>query len=376
MRKVNYGQIANVLNGHYVLKKPLIIYGAFGIGKSGLIETTSHDLATKEKREFINFFKQKADGQEEVINNPDKYYSLLDVRMSERDVSDIKGLMSLKAEEEFIKYKTEKWLNYLTKEGSSGILFFDEFNLASPMVLSNIYKIVYDRIVNDTILSEKWLILMAGNRDGVDGAYTFSVPKPLRDRASEVELVADFEGWRDWAIDKNLHHSVITYLSNSQTHFYMVDDKDGQKFTTPRGWERISDFQLSKLSEEEKIECVKSTIGEGVAIQYLKYCELQSKMDLEKVLKNPKEIEKIEDVSIKYLLVGICADRYKNTDKVVDFNKIMDISQALDDSQNAEFVSLLWKLCLNYTKETKKFRNDFMKIKDLKLLEKYKGYIL
>ena len=54
----------------------------------------------------------------------------------------------------------------------------------------------------------------------------------------------------------------------------------------------------------------------------------------------------------------------------------MDISQALDDSQNAEFVSLLWKLCLNYTKETKKFRNDFMKIKDIKLLEKYKGYIL
>jgi len=376
MRKVNYGQIANVLNGHYVLKKPLIIYGAFGIGKSGLIETASEKLAIKENREFINFFKQNADGQEKVVSSPEKYYSLVDVRMSERDVSDIKGLMSLGNEEEFIKYKTEKWLDYLTKEGSSGILFFDEFNLASPMVLSNIYKIVYDRIVNDTLLSKNWLIVMAGNRDGVDGAYTFSVPKPLRDRASEVELVADFEGWRDWAIDNNLHHSVITYLSNSQTHFYMVDDKDGQKFSTPRGWHRVSDFQISKLGEEDKEECIKSTIGEGVAIQYLKYCELQSKMDLEKVLKNPKEIKKIEDVSIKYLLVGICADRYKNTDKVVDFNKIMDISNALDESQNAEFVSLLWKLCLNYTKETKKFRNDFMKIKDLKLLEKYKGYIL
>lgn len=735
MRKVNYKQIANVLNGHYVLKKPLIIYGAFGIGKSGLIASASRELATKEGREYVNFFKESAEKKAEVKDNPEKYYSLLDVRMSERDVSDIKGLMSLQEQEEYIKYKTEMWLDYLTKEGSSGIVFFDEFNLACledtalirtkegvkrikdirkgelvltedgkfhkvtetfnrlyggdiytvnphcmlplkatsehpflvidkyrkankkwnikrtigkqeykfahslkigdyvamplikdthsskineelaelmgyytaegvidhgsknssriglyfnktekdivdrirllvknqfkkeirvslrdncynirfsvnnkqrdmflscgklsknkriptkilynqnlkilekylygywrgdgafvnnkkysfitfttisetlaldlqlaigrfgvvasvnkdnkqreynfngrkgvncghsyiirtpnkkihdifdldrqetrktefffeydnklwvkirkinkenkdtmvynfevegnhsytsnniishncPMVLSNIYKIVYDRIVNDTIMSKDWLILMAGNRDGVDGAYTFSVPKPLRDRASEVELVADFEGWRDWAIDKGLHHSVITYLSNSQSHFYMVDDNDGQKFSTPRGWERVSDFQLSKLSEEDKCECVKSTIGEGVAIQYLKYCELQSKMDLEKVLKNPKEIEKIEDVSIKYLLVGICADRYKNTDKVVDFNKIMDISQALDDSQNAEFVSLLWKLCLNYTKETKKFRNDFMKIKDIKLLEKYKGYIL
>lgn len=376
MRQVNYGQIASVLNGHYVLKKPMIIYGAFGIGKSGLIECSSNELAQKEKRTFKNFFKQNADEQEQIASNPKDYYCLLDVRMSERDVSDIKGLMSLEEKEEFIKYKTEKWLNYITKEDSSGILFFDEFNLASPMVLSNIYKIVYDRIVNDTLLSKNWLIVMAGNRDGVDGAYTFSVPKPLRDRASEVELVADFEGWRDWAIDKGLHHSVITYLSNSQTHFYMVDDKDGQKFTTPRGWERVSDFKTSQLSEEDKIECIKATIGEGVAIQYNKYCELQDKMDLEKVLKSPKEIGKIDDVSIKYLLVGICADRYKNQDKVVDFNKIMDISQALDDSSNAEFVSLLWKLCLNYTKETKQFRNDFMKIKDIKLLEKYKGYIL
>lgn len=376
MRKVNYGQIASVLNGHYQLKKPVIIYGAFGIGKSGLIESASSRLAVKEKREYMNFFKEKAIKQAEIVDNPEKYYCLLDVRMSERDVSDIKGLMSLSEKEEFIKYKTEKWLNYITKEDSSGILFFDEFNLASPMVLSNIYKIVYDRIVNDTRLSENWLIAMAGNRDGVDGAYTFSVPKPLRDRASEVELEADFEGWRDWGIENDIHHSVITYLSNSQSHFYKVDDKDGQKFSTPRGWERVSDFQKSDLNEEDKTECVKSTIGEGIAIQYLKYCELQSKMDLENILKNPKEIKKIDDVSIKYLLTGICADRYKNSDKIVDFNKIMDISQALDDSNNAEFVSLLWKLCLNYTKETKKFRNDFMKIKDIKLLEKYKGYIL
>ena len=376
MRRVNYKQISNVLNGHYALKKPLIIYGAFGIGKSGLVECSASELAIKEKREFANFFKRNAEEQAEITDNPEKYYSLLDVRMSERDVSDIKGLMSLGTDEEFIKYKTEKWLDYITQEDSSGILFFDEFNLASPMVLSNIYKIVYDRIVNDTTLSKNWLILMAGNRDGVDGAYTFSVPKPLRDRASEVELVADFEGWRDWAIDKGLHHSVITYLSNSQTHFYMVDDNDGQKFSTPRGWERVSDFQHSKLSGEDKLECVKSTIGEGIAIQYLKYCELQSKMNLDDVLKNPKKIGDIDDVSIKYLLTGICADRYKNGDKIVDFNKIMEVSQALDDSQNAEFVSLLWKLCLNYTKDTKKFRHDFMKIKDLKLLEKYKGYIL
>jgi hypothetical protein len=376
MRKVNYEQIKNVLNGHYTLKKPLIIYGAFGIGKSGLVECSSNELASKEKREFKNFFKAKSDEQNEIINNPSRYFSLLDIRMSERDVSDIKGLMSLSEKEEFIKYKTERWLDYITKEDSSGILFFDEFNLASPMVLSNIYKIVYDRIVNDTLLSNNWLIVMAGNRDGVDGAYTFSVPKPLRDRASEVELVADFEGWRDWAIDKGLHHSVITYLSNSQTHFYLVDDKDGQKFSTPRGWERVSDFQNSKLNDKEKNECIKSTISEGIAIQYLKYCELQDKMDLEKILKNPKEIGKIEDISIKYLLVGICADRYKNNDKQVDINKIMDISKELDSSQNAEFVSLLWKLCINYTKDTKKFRNDFMKIKDISLLEKYKGYIL
>jgi hypothetical protein len=375
MRKVDYKGLSNVLNGHYHLKTPLIIMGGFGIGKSGIIENTSRRFAIEENREFKNFFKENSEEQKEIEKHPEKYYSLIDVRMSERDVSDIKGLMSLKDTEEYIKFKTERWLGYVTKPESSGIIFFDEFNLASPMVLSNIYKIVYDRIVNDTLISKNWFIVMSGNREN-DGAFTFSIPKPLKDRASEVELTPDFEGWKEWAIDNGIHHTIVTYLCNVQTHFYKVDDEDNQKYVTPRGWNRVSEFQKSKLSKQDRDECIKVTIGEGVAIQYLKYIELQNKINVEEIIKTPEKMKEIDDVSIKYLLIGILAEKYKNEDKQVNFEKIIKISEVLDGMKNTEFVTLLWKFCISYTRESGKFENDFQKKADDDMVTKYSQYIL
>ena len=119
-----------------------------------------------------------------------------------------------------------------------------------------------------------------------------------------------------------------------------------------------------------------SAIGEGVAREFIAFCKLQDKFNLDEILKNPKKLKDIEDISIKYLLLSSLAERYMKKDKGMGFDKVIEVSKVLDEIGNAEFVALMWKLCSSYTKETKQFHNDFLNSKEDTLINKYGKYIL
>ena len=127
--------------------------------------------------------------KQKVYEYCEKYFVLIDIRLSEFDSSDVKGLPDFRQDKESIEWKVPFWAKLLEKENSDGILFLDEFNLGTPLVMSSFYKVLYDRVVNDSKISDNFLIIGAGNREQ-DRAYTHSIPSPLRDRGGEVELIA------------------------------------------------------------------------------------------------------------------------------------------------------------------------------------------
>ena len=115
-----------------------------------------------------------------------------------------------------------------------------------------------------------------------------------------------------------------------------------------------------------------SAIGEGTAREFIAFCKIQEKFKLEEIIKNPKKIEKIQNIAVKYFLVSVVAEKYK--DKKVDFEKVMEISVVLDDIKNAEFVALLWRLSSSYTEN---FKKDFLKSKiHDKFIEKYGKFLI
>ena len=372
MLKINHKELSVVLKQYYKNKLALFIYGAFGIGKSFLVRDTSREIAEGKGRKFVEWNKLTREEKQEAYEYPEKYFCLIDMRMSEQDSTDIKGLPDFRDGKETIDWKVPLWEKYIIKENSDGILFLDEFNLGTPLVLSSFYKVLYDRIINDEKMSENWLVVGAGNRDE-DRGFTSTLPEPLRDRGGEIELInPNPEDWiTDFAIPNNIDSRIIGFVSFKPSSLHKVDFNDNQKSTTERGFERLSCL-INGVKDWKQFElfCC-SAIGEGIAREFIAFCKIQEKLKLEEVIKNPQKIKKIEDISIKFFLVSAVAEKYK--DKKIDFDKVMEISKVLDEIKNAEFVALLWRLGNSYTKD---FEKDFLKSKNNdSLIERYGKYI-
>ena len=280
-----------------------------------------------------------------------------------------------KDRKDFIEWKSPFFAKLLAREGSDGIVLFDEINLSTPIVMSSCYKIIYDRVINDEKVAKDWLIIGCGNLDS-DRAFTHSLPAPLKDRGGEVELsVPNIDDWTtEFAIPKGIDTRIIAYLNFKKTALHIVKHDDNQKFVTPRSWERVNTL-IKDVKDYKTLGLVcKSAIGEGTAVEFIAFCKIQEKLDLEEVIKNPKKIKDIKGVDVKYFLVSALAERYQDTK--VKFVKIMESSEALDDGGNSEFVALLWRLCVSYTESTGKFRKDFLKSADTEFAKKYSKYIV
>lgn len=371
MLKVKHTELNGLVKSYYEKKLSLFVYGAFGIGKSFCIRDTAKELAQEKSREFVEWNRLSQEKKIEVFDNPEKYFVLIDERLSEYDSSDIKGLPNFNDGKDTIEWKIPFWAKFLTLEKSDGLLFFDEINLATPLVISSVYKIIYDRIVNDSPINENWGIVGAGNREE-DRAFTHTLPAPVRDRGGEVELTSpDIDDWTTWASQNSIDSRIIAFLNFKQGSMNKIDFNDNQKFTTVRGWERLSNLiEGEKLGGRFVLICC-SAIGEGIAKEFIAFCKIQEKMNLEDIIKNPEKIRSVKEISTKYFLVSAFAEKYK--DKKIKFDVLMDASKVFDDIDNAEFVALLWRLSISYSKD---FKKDFLASADDKFIEKYGKFLI
>jgi len=194
MKQINHAEMGRLLRLHYNVKEPINVYGAFGIGKSGVVKQTSQEIAKEKKREFIEWRKLTRDQKIEFIESEEqrrKHFVLIELRGTQLgDGSDLRGIINLikKDVRSYVEWDAPMAIYYMTLPYTDGILFLDERNLSIPIVQSSFYSVLYDRCIGDITFTDDWGIVSAGNRDGVDRANTFQTPAPLKDRESEFEL--------------------------------------------------------------------------------------------------------------------------------------------------------------------------------------------
>ena len=370
-KEITHSQLKNILDVYFKSKMPLMVYGRFGIGKSYVIKEKAEELAKEQNKEFIEWNKITEEKKNEVFKNNENYFVFIDIRLSEYDSTDIKGLPIFQENNRAIEFKTPFWALLLEQEKSNGVLFFDEMNLATPLVLSSCYKIIYDRIINNSKINDDWFICSAGNLEE-DRAYTHDLANPLRDRMGEVKLLTpNIDSFTDWSAKHNLDTRIIAYLNFKSSSLYQVDEDDNQKFTTPRGWERVSNL-IKGYTDFKQVDLLTSTaISEGIAKEFTAFCKIADRLDIEDLIKNPSKIKDIKEIDVKYFLVSALSDKYIN-DKI-DFKKVLEISEELDKGNNPEFVALLWKLSYG---SKPSFKDDFLKNTDTDLINKYGKYLI
>ena len=211
MYKIKTPEYETLLVSCYNVCQPLFISGGPGIGKSAIPRQVFKQIAADEKRTFAEWSDMNLEQKMDCLKNPDKYWIFADMRTSQMDTTSLVGIPNM-ANTEMLENIPYSWVVYFTNPKSHGCIFFDEINLAAPIVQSITYSAIHDRVISDRRLSDNVYVFAAGNRSQ-DKAHTFDMPLPLRDRFAECEIDIDVDHWIKWASKKGINPHLISFIN-------------------------------------------------------------------------------------------------------------------------------------------------------------------
>jgi hypothetical protein len=237
-------ELAEFLAGliRHDLKISTMIWGPSGIGKSSIV------MHTAQKHEM----------------------GFIDLRLSQLAPTDLRGLPV--AEDGVSRWYPPE---FLPREGK-GILFLDELNLAPPVMQGMAQQLILDRRVGNYTVPDDWFIWAAGNRKE-DMAAVYDMPAPLANRFLHLEVEADFDSFKQYALTKNIHEQVIAFLSFRPVLLHKPEAQQSA-WASPRSWEMASHLHKVRLS-------IAPAVGRGAATEFEAYTTLYSQVpDLNRIL--------------------------------------------------------------------------------------------
>ncbi len=233
-----------------VRQRPLLIIGAPGIGKTAVMEQISQEMGIGlVAYSMTHHTRQSAIGLPYIEK---KIYDGVEVAVSEYTMSEIVSSI----------------YDYMDETGiKEGILFLDEINCVSETLSPAMLQFLQYKTFGNHSIPKGWVIVTAGNPP----EYNKSVREfdvVTLDRVKKIDVSADFGVWREYAVSKGIHSSVITFLDIKRNYFYNIESTiDGKAFVTARGWEDLS--QIIQLYEQLEIE-----IDENLCLQYIQNKEI------------------------------------------------------------------------------------------------------
>lgn len=284
---------------------PLFIWGNQGIGKSqGVRQYASSSF---------HFMREAT--IEEQEEGTDRYigevpYGLVDLRCSQMEASEIRGLPDKDDAEQKVVYFAPgelprgEWINReghkMGKVGSPnpgtideeeygspdnwtlhrGVLLFDEVNRSQDDVLQAIFQIVYDRCVGEYILPTGWIVTAAGNPSSSKFTVnSFVEDAAFKDRFCHVFIEFDEKYYQSWVgymtnldIDPDIMTHVTQFCLMNPEHLNRSDDDDRENFViTPssRSWEFVSRIEqaisnISGIIDPEIMQNVRRAMVRGL----------------------------------------------------------------------------------------------------------------
>jgi len=171
-------------------------------------------------------------------------------------------------------------------EDTINILFLDELTAAPQSVQVIAYQMTLDHSVGEHKLPKNTIVIAAGNRT-TDKSVAYHMPKALANRLLHIEIRADFDTWKDWAIKTGVHSYVMGYLMFDNSKLLTEEvGMDDLAYPSPRSWVFVSDILNSINTDEidDIYSLIAGCIGTGTAIEFVQYCKIY------------KDLPSIEDI--------------------------------------------------------------------------------
>ncbi len=307
-------------------KRPVMLWGPPGIGKSEIIE----QIGKQTNRNVI------------------------DLRLLLLEPTDLRGIPYFNSKSNKMDWAPP--VDLPANDNDTSILFLDEINAAPQSVQAAAYQLILNRRIGTYVLPEGVSIVAAGNRES-DRGVTYRMPSPLANRMLHIEMAVNFEDWIDWATMKGIHSDVVGYLTFAKNDLYDFDPRSSSRaFATPRSWSFVSDMlESSGLQGSQLTDIITGAVGEGLAVKFNAHREVAGK------LPNPTDIltgkvKKLDtkEVSAMYsLITSLCyelkdeCEKAQKNKKMAAWHKMADcFLQYMMDNFETEMVVLGARIAL------------------------------
>jgi hypothetical protein len=251
------------------IKHSVFLWGPPGIGKSSIVKKIAKDRSL----------------------------DLIDLRISQLAPTDIRGLP-------FVQDGMARFAppSFLPRKGE-GILFVDEFNMASPSMMGIAQQLILDRQVGDYTVPDGWFIVAAGNRTE-DRAAVSQMPAPVANRFIHFNVESDISSWKEYAIKSGLNEQIVSFI-NFRPQLLFNFNKNATAWPSPRSW----DFASTLLDIGLDLE---SAVGGGTAAEFYAYQSIYSRLpDVDAILQGER-VEVPKEPSLMYAVCGALVSRGKS----------------------------------------------------------------
>lgn len=230
---------------------PILIHSSPGIGKSSIVKEVCQKLGIECR----------------------------DVRLSEIEAVDIRGLPSVDKDKGMMKWNAPDF--WPRDPESKGIIFLDELNAASKDIQVAAYELILDRKIGDFYkVPDGWYIVSAGNL-ATDRAVAMTMSSALSNRFLHVELKPDAEQWLKWGYMNNLHPSVLGFIEFQPKHLFNMEGENLERgWPSPRSWDKVSQMVKIYDSNTELLrKIVYGLVGPGKGVEFMAFHKLNKKFD-------------------------------------------------------------------------------------------------
>ena len=237
--------------GHYkipaVRQRPVLLMGPPGIGKTAIMSQIARECHIGLVSYTITHHtRQSAIGLPYITK---KSYGGQEYSITEYTMSEIIASVYEQIEKSGLK---------------EGILFIDEINCVSETLAPTMLQFLQGKTFGNHKVPDGWIIAAAGNPP----EYNKSVREfdiVTLDRVKRIDIKEDFNIWKSYGYNQNIHGAIMTYLDIKKENFYRVEmTVDGKRFVTARGWEDLSEMIKAYETLEIPVEA-------SMIIQYIQH---------------------------------------------------------------------------------------------------------
>ncbi len=159
------------------------------------------------------------------------------------------------------------------------VCFLDDLGQATAAVQAAAMQLLLSRRINEHRISDDVVFFAATNRRN-DRAGVKTFIEPLKSRfISLVELRADIDEWRTWAVNASVAPEVIAFLNlKPELLCDFQPTGDLKNSPTPRGWENVSKLLAFGLPPNVELSAIQGAIGEGAGIEFVAFRSLWANM--------------------------------------------------------------------------------------------------